>query len=173
MATVDLSLQRALLLDDEALLIQLPPELLEVIRDQTTVNFLDAIADAALIPRITSPIFIYFEHVFADICARWLLKSRNTGQEDQIIAAFARILPFAPHLSIFLEQYISETSAVHIPGAQSFTLNSLSSPHTARISESDLLRALLAFWRLLSFDQKRLTLHLFSPPKYKLSSNMS
>ncbi|KAI0413696.1 hypothetical protein F5X98DRAFT_378468 [Xylaria grammica] len=154
MATVDLSLQRALLLDDEALLIQLPPELLEVIRDQTTVNFLDAIAAAALIPRITSPIFIYFEHVFADICARWLLKSRNTGQEDQIIAAFARILPFAPHLSIFLEQYISETSAVHIPGAQSFTLNSLNSPHTARISESDLLRALLAFWRLLSFDQK-------------------
>ncbi|KAF2965830.1 hypothetical protein GQX73_g7732 [Xylaria multiplex] len=153
MATVDLNLQRALFLDDEALLSQLPPELLEVIRNQTTANFLDAIAAAALIPRITSPIFIYFEHVFADICARWLLKSRNAGQEDQIIAAFARILPFAPHLSVFLERYISETSAVHIPGAPPFALNSLNSSQTGH-SESDLLRILLTFWRLLNFDQR-------------------
>ncbi|KAI1757436.1 hypothetical protein F4782DRAFT_129646 [Xylaria castorea] len=153
MATVDVSLHRAQLLDDEALLSQLPPELLEVVRNQTTANFLDAIAAAALIPRITSPIFVYFEHVFADICARWLLRSRNTGQEDLIIAAFARILPFAPHLSVFLEQYISETSAVDISGARAFTLNSLNSPHTGHVSEQDLLRALLAFWRLLNFNQ--------------------
>ncbi|KAI0458364.1 hypothetical protein F5B21DRAFT_24453 [Xylaria acuta] len=153
MATVDVSLQRAQLLDDEALLSQLPPELLEVVRNQTTANFLDAIAAAALIPRITSPIFVYFEHVFADICARWLLRPRNTGQEDQIIAAFARILPFAPHLSVFLEQYISETSATDISGARAFTLNSLNSPHTGHVSEPDLLRALLAFWRLLNFNQ--------------------
>ncbi|KAK5631868.1 hypothetical protein RRF57_007582 [Xylaria bambusicola] len=156
MATVDLSLQRTLLLDDEVLLNQLPPELLEVIRNQTTANFLDAIAAAALIPRLTSPVFVYFEHVFADICARWLLKSRNAGQEDQIIAAFARILPFAPHLSVFLEQYISDTSAVRITEARPFTLNSLNSPnssHTGQFSESDLLRALLAFWRLLNFNQ--------------------
>ncbi|KAI1129610.1 hypothetical protein F5Y10DRAFT_290837 [Nemania abortiva] len=152
MATVDLSLPRAQLLDDQALLSQLPPELLEVIRNQTTANFLDAIAAAALIPRITSPIFIYFEHVFADICTRWLLKSRNSGQEDQIIAAFARILPFAPHLSVFLERYIRGTSSVHISGAQLFTFNSLNSPHAGPLSESDLLRALIAFWRLLNFD---------------------
>lgn len=153
MATVDVSLPRAQLLDDKALLSQLPPELLEVIRNQTAANFLDAIAAAALIPRITSPIFLYFEHVFADICARWLLKSRNSGQEDQIIAAFARILPFAPHLSVFLEQYISETSTAHISGARPFTLNSLSSAHAGQLSESDLLRALLSFWRLLNFDR--------------------
>ncbi|KAI0431499.1 hypothetical protein F5Y09DRAFT_354913 [Xylaria sp. FL1042] len=152
MATVDLSLERTLLLDDEALLSQLPPELLEVIRNQTTANFLDAIAAAALIPRLTSPIFVYFKHVFADICARWLLRPRNAGQEDQIIAAFARILPFAPHLSVFLEQYISETSSMHVIGARPFTLNSLSASHVGRISELDLLRALLAFWRLLNFN---------------------
>ncbi|KAI0911924.1 hypothetical protein F4823DRAFT_560495 [Ustulina deusta] len=153
MATVDLSLPRTLLLDDEALLSQLPPELLEVIRNQTTANFLDAITAAALIPRLTSPIFIHFEHVFADICARWLLRSRNAGQEDHIIAAFARILPFAPHLSVFLEQYISATSAMQITDARPFTLNSLNSSHTGHVAESDLLRALLAFWRLLNFNQ--------------------
>ncbi|KAI1304313.1 hypothetical protein F5Y03DRAFT_175160 [Xylaria venustula] len=153
MATVDVSLERALLLDDEALLSQLPEELLEVIRNQTTPNFLDAIAAAALIPRLTSPVFIYFEHIFADICARWLLRSRNAGQEDQIIAAFARILPFAPHLSVLLEQYISETSSVHVTGAPPFTLGSLSSSHIGHISESALLPALLALWRLLNFNQ--------------------
>ncbi|KAI0115802.1 hypothetical protein GGR51DRAFT_555677 [Nemania sp. FL0031] len=153
MATVDVSLQRAQLLDDQGLLGQLPPELLEVIRNQTTANFLDAIAAAALIPRVTSSIFIYFEQIFADICARWLLQSRNSGQEDQIIAAFARILPFAPHLSVFLERYICETSTVHITGTRLFTLNSLNSQHIGQISESDLLRALISFWRLLNFDK--------------------
>jgi len=154
MAIVDVSLQRAQLLDDEALLSQIPPELLEVIRNHTTANFLDAIAATALIPHITSPVFVYFEHVFADICARWLLKSRNAGQEDQIIAAFARILPFAPHLSVFLERYISETSLAHISRSSPFTLNSLNRSQATQPSESDILRALLAFWRLLNFDHK-------------------
>ncbi|KAI1826195.1 midasin [Xylaria intraflava] len=154
MATVDVSLYRAQLLDDEALLSQLPPELLEVVRNHTTANFLDAIATAALIPHITSAIFVYFEHVFADICARWLVKSRTAGQEDQIIAAFARILPYAPHLSVFLERYISETSAVHIAGARHFTLSSLDASHTGDISDSHILQALLAFWRLLNFDRR-------------------
>lgn len=154
MATVDVSLERTQLLKDEVLLSQMPSELLEVIRNQTTANFLDAIAATALIPRITTTIFIYFEHIFADICARWLLKPRNTGQEDQIIAAFARILPFAPHLSGFLEQYISETSPAHTPGARPFTLLSLDPSRLGRLSELELLRTLLAFWRLLNFHQK-------------------
>ncbi|KAI0199535.1 hypothetical protein F4808DRAFT_461631 [Astrocystis sublimbata] len=157
MAAVDVSIPRAQLLDDELLLSQLPPEILEVIRNQTTANFLDAIAAAALIPRITTSIFAYFESVFADVCARWLLRSRNTGQEDPIVAAFARILPFAPHLSVFLEQYISETSAGNAAGMPAFTLNSLNSPnspHNGSIPGPDLLRALLAFWRLLNFNQR-------------------
>ncbi|KAI1811252.1 midasin [Poronia punctata] len=154
MAVVDVSLQRAQLLDDEALLSQIPHELLEVIRNHTTANFLDAIAAAALIPRLTSPIFVYFEHVFADVCAQWVLRYQNAGQEDQIIAAFARILPFAPHLSVFLERYISETSLAHIGGLRPFTLNSLSRSQTTPLSEPDLLRNLLALWRLLNFDHK-------------------
>lgn len=153
MATVDVSLPRAQLLDDKALLSQLPPELLEVIRNQAAANFLDAIAAAALIPRISGPVFIYFEHVFADICARWLLRSRNSGQEDQIIAAFARILPFAPHLSVFLEQYIRETSTANLSGARPFTLNSLSPTYACQLSESDISQALLSLWRLLNFDR--------------------
>ncbi|KAI1505402.1 P-loop containing nucleoside triphosphate hydrolase protein [Biscogniauxia marginata] len=154
MAAVDVSLQRMKLLEDETLLSQFPPDLLEIIRSHTTANFLDAVAAAALIPRISGQIFTYFETVFADICARWLLRPRTEGQEDQIIAAFARILPSAPHLSVFLELYISETSLTHGPGARSFTINSLNSQLPGQIPEAGLLRILLAFFRLLNFDKK-------------------
>ncbi|KAI1268601.1 midasin [Xylariaceae sp. FL1019] len=140
---VDISLQRAQLLDDASVLAQLPPDLLLLIRDHTTANLLDALAAAALIP----------QHVFADICARWLRRSRQHGQEDPIIAAFARILPFAPHLSVYLNQYISETSSAHTDPPQSFALTSLNAPNTKPSSETSLLTALLAFWRLLNFDK--------------------
>ncbi|KAI0166381.1 midasin [Xylariaceae sp. FL1272] len=150
---VDLSLQRAQLLDDALVLAQLPPDLLLLIRDHTTANFLDALAAAALIPQVSNSIFIYFEHVFADICARWLRGARQHGQEDSVIAAFARILPFAPHLSVYLNRYISETSSAHTDPPHSFTLTSLNAPNTIHCSEKSLLTALLAFWRLLNFEK--------------------
>ncbi|KAI1640182.1 hypothetical protein F4809DRAFT_637851 [Biscogniauxia mediterranea] len=155
MATVDVSFQRQKLLQDESLLSQLPPDLLEIIRCHSTANFLDAVAAAALIPRIIGQIFIYFEAVFADICARWLLiRPSSEGQDDRIIASFARVLPFAPHLSVFLELYISETSLAHGPGSRPFNINSLNSPLSGQLPEIELLQILLAFFRLLNFDKK-------------------
>ncbi|KAL7627174.1 AAA ATPase midasin [Parahypoxylon ruwenzoriense] len=154
MATIDVNLQRKQLLSDEKLLSQLPPDLVEVICGQTPASFLDVVAEAALIPQVTGGIFVYFENVFADICARWLLRPRNGGQEDQIIASFARILPFAPHLSVFLEQYISKTSLTRGPGSTPFWINSLNSPQTLHSGGEDLTFSLLAFWRLLNFDKR-------------------
>ncbi|RYP06172.1 hypothetical protein DL764_003321 [Monosporascus ibericus] len=153
MATIDLSRQRQRLLGDAALLSNLPPDLLEVIRSHVSSNFLDAVAAAALIPRITGQIFIHFETVFADICARWFLRSRCHGQEDHIIAAFARILPFAPHMSVFLERYMQDTSLTSEP-TRSSQINSLNSPHIWQVPGNELLQSLLAFWRLLNFDKK-------------------
>ncbi|KAI0480112.1 P-loop containing nucleoside triphosphate hydrolase protein [Xylariaceae sp. FL0804] len=154
MATVDLSLQRKQLLGHEALLNQLPPDLREIIRAHAAPNFLDAVAEAALIPQATGQLFIHFESVFADICARWLRRPRARGQEDHIIAAFARILPFAPHLEVFLELYIRETSYTHTPDSRPLMINSLASETTIPASENDLPLILLAFWRLLNFDKK-------------------
>lgn len=122
---------------------QLPPDLLEAISSYSSV------ADAALIPQLTSSIFAHFESIFADICARWLLRPRNGGQEDAIIASFARILPFAPHLSVFLEQYIRETSLI-LHSGKPFWINSLQMLETKK---ERLLPILLAFWRLLNFDK--------------------
>ncbi|KAI1868220.1 hypothetical protein JX265_007043 [Neoarthrinium moseri] len=149
MATIDLSSHRRFLLSDENLMSQLPPEILQIIRSHDPTNFLDAVAAAALVPEATSSIYVYFENVFADICARWLLKPRREGQEDRIIAAFARILPFAPSLSVFLEQYLRETSTCHGDGSRIFMVNSLDSLHAG-----DLVPILIAVWRLLNFDRR-------------------
>ncbi|KAK7911281.1 ATPase [Apiospora marii] len=155
MATIDVSSNRAYLLSDEQLMTHLPPEILQVIRSHDPTNFLDAVAATALIPQYTSQVFVYFEEVFADICARWVLKPRLEGQEDQIINAFARILPFAPYLSVFLEQYLSETSVAPTePGSRPFRVNSLNLPSITKSPASTLTPALIAVWRLLNFDKK-------------------
>ena len=62
MAMLDLSVQRGQLLKDDAVLSQLPHDLLEIISGHaSSTSFLDAVAAAALIPQITSQLFIHFE----------------------------------------------------------------------------------------------------------------
>ncbi|XXG96732.1 hypothetical protein Hte_003023 [Hypoxylon texense] len=167
MANVNMNQQKGQIVPDQQLA-RLPSDLLEAISNYSSV------ADAALIPQLTGSIFAYFEATFADICARWLLRPRNGGQEDPIVASFARILPFAPHLSVFLEQYIRETSLTHESG-RPFRINSL---QTLEIKKEILLPILIAFWRLLNFDKgtfgqlvlpsriRALFLHSHPPVKY-------
>lgn len=183
MAAYDVSFQRQSLLADPTTLGLLPAELLRVIQSQTAstttsttpshtpASFLDAIAQAALLPRLTAPLFAHFEPLFADVCARWLLHSRRGSQDDAILAAFARVLPLAPYLSVLLDKYLAETAAVSNGSAPSqrvlHTLSALydlhgdtlptspSSPShsTAHAhSDADLLRILLVLWRLVNLD---------------------
>ncbi|KAK6953201.1 hypothetical protein Daesc_005501 [Daldinia eschscholtzii] len=155
MPTVDISAQREQLLTQKELLAQLPPDLLEIIRDgRTPARFLDAIATAALIPNITGLIFTHFETEVSEICAKWLIRPRDQGQEDAIISAFARILPFAPYVSVFLERYIQETSYRLGSESHPFGINSLNTRPTENFLIDDLQRILVAFWRLLNFDKK-------------------
>ncbi|KAM0819051.1 putative Midasin [Seiridium cardinale] len=155
MATVDVSSHWRYLLADEQLLRSLPAELSQVVRDCAATNLLDAVAAAALLPQASNQIFVYFENIFADVCARWLLRPRTEGQNDLVIAAFARILPFAPYLSVFLEQYLGETSALSQGNsAQKFRINSLNTPHILELQSQDLEPTLIAVWRLLSFDKR-------------------
>ncbi|KAI8963544.1 midasin [Daldinia sp. FL1419] len=155
MPAIDVSAQRAALLTHQELLAQLPPDLLEIIRDGCTpASFLDAIATAALIPRFTGIIFTHFESEISEICAKWLMRPRDQGQEDIIIAAFARILPFAPYLSVFLERYISETSYRFGSELHTFGINSLNTRPTENFVIEELQRTLLTLWRLLNFDKK-------------------
>lgn len=158
MAKFDVSSQRASLLSDATAMASLPSELLHIIRDQNPTNLLEAISQAALLPRLTGRIFVHFEPVFADIAARWILNTRKGSCDDSIIAAFARLLPFAPSLSVFLDQYLETLD--HEPRSSS------QPPVTARLdlagssntlSEAALSQRLLAVWRLLNFDNKAYT----------------
>lgn len=144
MAKFDVSSQRASLLGDATAMASLPSELLHIIRDQSPTNLLEAISQAALLPRLTGRIFLHFEPVFADIAARWILNTRQGPCDDNIIAAFARTLPFAPSLSVFLDEYLKTLATVRLDFNGSLTT----------LSRDALSQRLLAVWRLLNFDQK-------------------
>lgn len=155
MAKFDVSSQRASLLSDTTAMESLPSELLHIIRDQNPTNLLEAVSQAALLPRLTGRVFLHFEPVFADIAARWILNTRKGSCDDNILAAFARLLPFAPNLSVFLDDYLK--SLTHEPRSSSQPLA------TARLhlvgssttlSGDVLSQRLLAVWRLLNFDKR-------------------
>ncbi|WYZ40395.1 hypothetical protein EsH8_IV_000736 [Colletotrichum jinshuiense] len=155
MATIDLSSQRSALLNDTIVLEHLPTEIIEVIRNHTASNLLDAIAEAALIPQLTDRIFIHFENVFPDICARWLLNPRNQAENGPVLASIARILPFAPYFSEFLQQVMSEDlTKTPSQGPQTLNIRFPDLTTFTPAQDSDLQRLLLAAWRLVCFDQR-------------------
>lgn len=131
---------------------ELPEESYGLIIKSNTLNneFLDAIAKVSLSP-LTLRLFCAFEHIWADTCSRWLLH----GDKLLVIAAFARILPLAPHLSIYLEDFLkSDTppsdSSIPFLSEQS---NELQEDLTSECWQ----RLLLATFRLLKHDK-----HTFS-----------
>lgn len=156
MAKYDVSSQRSSLLDDANTVACLPPELLHIIRDRNPTNFLDAISQAALTARLTGRIYAHFEPLFADICARWTLNTQHGTLNDDIIAAFARVLPFAPQLSVFLNDYLNNSRLKSgSPSSQAQPAARLDLTTTSQaLTGAALLHRLLAVWRLLNFDRK-------------------
>ncbi|KAK0748752.1 hypothetical protein B0T21DRAFT_279432 [Apiosordaria backusii] len=149
MATIDVSLQRQSLLRDAATLQFLPRELVLIIQDHThSSHLLEAIAKAALIAPATDRIFAHFDTCFADICARWVLS--HPKLDVKVFAAFARVLPFAPALSMFLTFHIQGGGAGGVrTGQQIFDHLDLTS-----FNDADLPVILLALWRLNNFDKR-------------------
>lgn len=179
MAKYDVSSQRTSLLSDATTLACLPPELLHIVRDQNPSNFLEAISQAALIPRLTGRIYAHFEPVFADICARWVLNTQHGSRNDGIISAFASILPFSPQLSIFLDEYLRSSTPDPRSSSQVQVVARLDlSEFSQNVNADTLLQRLLAVWRLLNFDGKayaslvlpsqiqHLFSHSFGPVRY-------
>lgn len=150
MALIDVSRQRRSLLQDSTALQHLPADLLAVIQNHSSARLLDAVAQAALIPALTDRIYVHFENVFPDICARWALNAESDLQRIQAVSAAARLLPFSPDLATFIRtqptrERLTQPSPLRL---QPLQLDDAS----LSLSESDLLKSLLATWRLLSFD---------------------
>lgn len=144
------------MLEDARCMASLPQELLEIVNFRTSPKFLDALAVSALTPSLTLKHFARFENIFADTCARWISSPSDLRQKLAIIEAFARILRFAPHLSIYLERYLAIET---IPDTiyRGIALPILSSHDTLLVSEVsnvELQDLLLAALRLLIFDKR-------------------
>ncbi|KAF5026068.1 hypothetical protein F66182_1860 [Fusarium sp. NRRL 66182] len=154
MVMIDVSQQRRSLLADATVLDHLPAEILAIIQDQSSTKLLDAVAEAALCPPLTERVFAHFEHVFPDICARWILNPGNQQQRIRIYSALARILPFAPYLSTFFE-YASSLSEKPT-NSPSLRLPPLRLDQDAMLQDAEtLLQSLLVAWRLISFDSRK------------------
>ncbi|KAF9769272.1 hypothetical protein IL306_013319, partial [Fusarium sp. DS 682] len=153
MSMIDVSRQRRSLLADATVLEHLPAEILAIIQDQSSTKLLDAVAEAALCPLLTERIFAHFENVFPDICARWILNPGNEQQRIRIYSALARILPFAPYLSTFIEYASSIPEQTTTP--PSLRLPPLRLDQDAMTQDGEiLLQSLLVTWRLISFDSR-------------------
>ena len=141
-------------LEDHVVLEELPAEILDLIRQGSSARFLDAIATAAAMPRLTTRFFARFENVFADTCSRWIDGKQGKEQDISVVQAFAQILPFAPHLDVYLRKYL--TFQGDATGADGYTLRYLSDDSTSDIlelTELGLQPILLAAYRLLNFDK--------------------
>src|SRR5437016_4550611 len=104
---MDISREQAGVSRQQKLIEELPEELLESILAASKAQFLDALAIAALNPLTTTTLFAHFEKLFADICARWTTSKSFYSQSLAVSSTLARILPFAPQLTVFAERLIS------------------------------------------------------------------
>ncbi|TWU73648.1 hypothetical protein ED733_003408 [Metarhizium rileyi] len=152
MAMIDVSRQKRSLLADAIVLDHLPPELLDIIRQQSTTKLLDAVTQAALCPPLTERIFVHFESVFPDICARWLLNAGTQLPRIRIASSFARLLPFAPYLAAFLRCTDDNSTVTPHSSALRLLLPKFDPPSSSELDEDELLETLITTWRLLNFD---------------------
>ncbi|KAF2763346.1 midasin [Pseudovirgaria hyperparasitica] len=107
---------------------------------------LATLALKALEPQQTDHIFARYEHLFPELCSRWLAHDTTSTTK---IAAFARILPFAPHLSELAE---SQFSQALFEGLLDILPSELEEAIAPAIPESQLCEHLLGVFRLLAFD---------------------
>ncbi|KAG8427097.1 AAA ATPase midasin [Metarhizium acridum] len=152
MAMIDVSRQKRSLLADAIVLHHLPPELLDIIRQQSTTKVLDAVTQAALYPPLTERVFVHFENVFPDICARWILNATNESILIRTAASFARLLPFAPYLASFLRCTDDVSPITAQPSSLQLLLPKFDQSSLSRLDGESLLESLITAWRLLNFD---------------------
>ncbi|KHN99534.1 Midasin [Metarhizium album ARSEF 1941] len=148
---IDVSRQKRSLLADATVRDLLPPELLDTIRQQSTTKLLDAVTQAALCPPLTERVFVHFENVFPDICARLVLNATTHTLRIRTAACFARLLPFAPYLASFLGCTHDVSTIRAQPSSLQLLLPAFDQSLSALDGES-LLESLTTAWRLLNFD---------------------
>ncbi|OJJ47113.1 hypothetical protein ASPZODRAFT_65627 [Penicilliopsis zonata CBS 506.65] len=132
-------------LDESQVMGQLPGEIVGLIRSASGTQYLNALALGALQPGCTETFFNLYQPIFVDLAARWLISDAHTNQAG-VLAAFSRVLPFAPHLRSFARQY-----ALSRAGPLSALVGS-KELEILQLDDDTLHVLLLALFRLFSYD---------------------
>ncbi|KAL1603277.1 AAA ATPase midasin [Nothophoma quercina] len=103
---------------------------------------INALATEALKPGSTDDIFVQYQGLLAEVCARWI---QSGAQTEEKIAAFGKILPLAPHLAEHVERFLAHVS-------QSPYFGSKTSGRSTGSADLHSVELLLGAFRLLSYD---------------------
>lgn len=117
-------------------LAQLPQELFDALHTRDDAHLLLQLSRAALDRKYTDQILVNAESLIPHCCASF---SSESDDYISVLAAFGRLLPFAPHLAEFAENYLRK---LHDSGALPNELNTSYEEY------------LLALYRLLQFDHQ-------------------
>ena len=149
---MDLSWESKHLLSRQASL-ELPEEVLTILREGSNVQYLETLSVLALNPTHTSTIFASHEPAFVELCSRWLAVLGTDSLSA--LAALARVLPFAPHTSVYAKALLKQR--------RHETLEALASRKGIALLElpdGQLHTLLLALCRLLMFDNEEFAEHV-------------
>lgn len=112
---------------------ELPAELLNLLQHGNDTEYLRALTHLALNKRYTDLVTIYCDPLLAHCCASFPQLGDDHGAA---LAAYARVLPFAPHLAECAEQYLASRQ--------------LEYPQS--LDDAIAVEYLLSLYRLLRFD---------------------
>ena len=126
---------------------KLPLETVNILEHGSNTQYLDTLAVLALDSNWTVFIFSTHEPLFVEICNRWLSGALPQAEPLSIAAALARILPFAPCLSLYAEEVV-----LHRPGGAFDLCSKTGVIGVSNFSDATLTNLLLTLTRLLQFD---------------------
>lgn len=116
----------------------------------TNQQYLNMLASVAKIPTLTVSIYHSHEPLFVEFCSIWLQNHAENFHTLEIASSLTRILPIAPHLSVYLEELICHKKAGVFKAICSKNVMGLT-----ELPDSTLLELLLTMLRLLEFDNQK------------------
>lgn len=146
-AEMDLSWESRQLLLEQYKTTKLPETTLLTLREGSNVQYLETLSALALEPAHTTSIFTTHEPAIVEILSRWLAVSE--GDSLSALAALARILPSAPHGSVFTKVLLNQRRHAAL-----VALASRKGTALQELPEGQLHTILLVLFRLLSFDNE-------------------
>ena len=144
---MDVSREAAQLSSNVPNLCKLPDDIVHALQQCNNTQYLDMLSRLALDPSYTATIFATHESIIVEICSRWLGYEHFARDPFAILAALARVLPFASHLIVYAQELLCREKVGSLRH-----LISRSPTGLLNLPEQSLHDHLLAVFRLLMFD---------------------